>query len=130
MSQAERVRRIIYSSRATGSNLRDDHQSILAASRRNNGMDGVSGILWIRGDRYLQLLEGPPDSVAGTFDRIADDPRHTGITVLEDEPAVERQFGDWAMAGEPGDRPEDALLRLRGLLRNTDGEVARFFDPA
>lgn len=128
MSEVERVRRIIYSSRATGSNLRDDHQSILAESRRNNGLDGISGILWIRGDRYLQLLEGPPDSIADTFDRIVSDPRHIAVTVLADEPAVERQFGDWAMAGEPGDRPEDSLLRLRGLLRNTDSEIARFFD--
>ncbi|MBB4617414.1 BLUF domain-containing protein [Sphingomonas abaci] len=130
MSQVERVRRIIYSSRATGVNLRDDHQDILAVSRRNNGMDGISGILWIRGDRYLQLLEGPPESVAGTFSRIADDARHRDVVVLDDQLAVERQFGDWAMAGDPGERPEDASLRLRGLLRNADGEVARFFDPA
>ncbi|HET9512113.1 MAG TPA: BLUF domain-containing protein [Sphingomonas sp.] len=121
------LRRLIYTSRATGRDQRDAKHDILAQSRRNNGMDGISGILWSNGDRYLQVLEGPTASIDDAFDRIRHDPRHTDVVILDDRGVADRQFGDWAMAGMPGDHPEDAQARLRLLLRNVDAEVARFF---
>ncbi|WP_294290907.1 BLUF domain-containing protein [uncultured Sphingomonas sp.] len=121
------LRRLIYSSRAIGRDPRADKHDILAESRRNNGMDGISGILWSDGDRYLQVLEGPSNSIDDAFDRIRRDARHTDVRILEDRGTTDRQFGDWAMAGMPGDHPEDAKERLRLLLRDVDAEVARFF---
>ncbi|MBN2973688.1 BLUF domain-containing protein [Roseomonas aeriglobus] len=121
------LRRLIYSSRAVGHDPREDKHDILAESRRNNGMDGISGILWSQGDRYLQVLEGPSDSIDEAFDRIRRDTRHCDIQILDDRGVTDRQFADWAMAGLPGDHPQDAEQRLRLLLRNVDPEVARFF---
>lgn len=121
------VRRLIYRSRALTDDIRADHRAILAVSRRNNGMDGVSGILWIADDRYVQLLEGPPDSIATTFARIGDDPRHTDIEILDDRTVADTMFGEWAMAGLPGDRAQEASERLHFLLRNAAPEVRRFF---
>ncbi|MCT8002579.1 BLUF domain-containing protein [Sphingomonas sanguinis] len=127
MIQVNPIRRIIYSSLAVGDNGRADHQAILSVSRRNNGMDGISGILWIEKGRYLQLLEGPVDSVGDAFERIKGDPRHTEIHILDDRLTDATEFGDWAMAGLPGDHPGDAQARLRLLLRNSDDEIRRFF---
>ncbi|MFD1787367.1 BLUF domain-containing protein [Sphingomonas floccifaciens] len=127
MSAVPPLRRLIYSSRAVGRDLSDAKHDILAVSRRNNGMDGISGILWSAGDHYLQVLEGPAESVDTAFDRIRADPRHTDIHILDDRSVDARQFGDWAMAGMPGDHPEDARERLRMMLRNADADVVRFF---
>ncbi|WP_375250436.1 BLUF domain-containing protein [Sphingomonas sp.] len=123
------IRRLMYASRATGDNIRDDCHAILRQSRPNNGIDGITGILWTDGDRYLQLLEGPPDSVARTFDRILRDPRHTEVSVLRDDMCVDRQFGDWTMAALPDEAPDDAAGRLSVLLHAVDADVSRFFVP-
>ncbi|MBB4153226.1 hypothetical protein GGQ80_001114 [Sphingomonas jinjuensis] len=128
MSQSEPVRRLVYASRAVGQDFRHDHHDILAVSRRNNGIDGVSGVLWIDADRYLQILEGPTESVASAFDRIARDPRHADVVVLDDRDGVDRQFGDWSMAGLPGDAPADAAVRLKRILDRVDADVARYFE--
>lgn len=122
------LRRIVYASRAVGGDMRRDHLDILAESRRNNGIDGISGLLWSRADRYLQLLEGPPDSVGATFDRIRRDPRHADVTVIDDREEPERIFADWAMAGLPGEHPQDAEARLRLLLRDAPDAVRRMFE--
>lgn len=90
-------------------------------------MDGVSGILWIDRGTYLQILEGPTESVGLAFGRIAGDARHTDIEVLEDSDGVERQFADWSMAGLPGDAPADAAARLTRILSRVNADVARHF---
>lgn len=127
MIQVSSFRRIIYSSQAVGEDGRSDHLAILRVSRRNNGMDGISGILWIERGRYLQLIEGPVDSVGDAFERIRRDPRHTDIQILDDRRTDTPTFGDWAMAGLPGDHPSEAAERLRVLLRHAGPEVRHFF---
>lgn len=127
MTQVKPYRRIIYRSSPVGDDVRADHQAILATSRRNNGMDGISGILWIGDGQYRQLIEGPVDSVGETFERIAQDPRHSDIVMLDDRMVDAPEFGEWAMAGLPGDQPRDAAERLRLLLRNADPEIRQYF---
>lgn len=127
MAGTGKLRRIVYASRAASADARGDLPAILTVSRRNNGVDGVSGLLWSQADRYLQLLEGPGDSVADAFDRIRRDPRHADIVVIDDSEQAERVFADWAMAGMPGEQPEDAAARMRMLLRDAPADVTRLF---
>ena len=73
---------------------------ILAASRRNNGANGVTGLLLYDGYRFLQALEGDAALVSTTFDRIKTDPRHRAMVMLSSRDVAERAFGEWSMAAQ------------------------------
>ena len=125
-------RRLIYTSAATASaDRRRDHVDILRQSRANNGLNGVSGLLWTDGTVYLQLLEGAPEAVSDTFDRIAADPRHHDVRIVSDLIEPERAFGDWTMASLPVER-EGAVLRERvdRFLRRAPDDVRTAFHDA
>ena len=74
---------------------------ILAAARRNNNRDGITGALICREDLYLQLLEGPPAPVQLIYERIKRDERHANVTMLLSTEISERLFPDWAMRHDP-----------------------------
>jgi hypothetical protein len=74
--------------------------AILAASRRNNGADGITGLLLYDGQRFLQALEGPADAVNAAYTRIKADPRHRAVVMLSSRQVEARAFGEWAMAAE------------------------------
>ena len=71
--------------------------SILRASRANNGRDGVTGALIYNAGVFGQVLEGPLDAVEDAFERIQMDDRHAEVTLLEICPILERGFSDWSM---------------------------------
>ena len=71
---------------------------ILAASRRNNARDGITGALLFSEGCFAQVLEGPLDAVESAFERIQCDGRHSDVTVLQSGPITARDFPDWSMA--------------------------------
>ncbi|MDG5487602.1 BLUF domain-containing protein [Sphingomonas sp. BGYR3] len=75
-----------------------DISDILTVSRRNNERDGITGLLYSDGGRFLQVLEGPQAAVEATFARISKDARHRATVILARATISERQFGNWAMA--------------------------------
>lgn len=77
-----------------------DIEAILDASRRNNPVAGVTGLLLYDGYRFLQALEGEAASVIRTYDRIKADPRHRAVVLLSSKEIATRSFGDWAMAAQ------------------------------
>ncbi|PAX06689.1 BLUF domain-containing protein [Sphingomonas lenta] len=104
-------------------------QRILAASRRNNGRDGITGLLFFDGKRFLQALEGEADKVVAAFERIRDDARHSGVVVLSRREIAEREFGDWAMASRGAPHEEDAMLaRVAELAANAAPAVQATFN--
>jgi hypothetical protein len=92
-------RRLVYVSRAVGEKGSDELPAILRQSQANNGLNGVSGVLWVGARRYLQVLEGTPGGVGEVFGKIACDPRHEQVRIVSDTEQPERQFGGWTMAG-------------------------------
>jgi len=74
---------------------------ILLQARRNNARDGLTGALIVRGDLYLQLLEGPEAFVAATFGRIAADNRHLAVTRISQDSVAARLFPGWSMRDDP-----------------------------
>lgn len=95
---------------------------ILAGSQARNGEAGVTGALMFNGGCFAQVLEGPPDAVEATFERIQRDDRHGAVTLLDLTPVGERGFPSWSMAfvGVEAD--------ARALFGGIAGESG--FDPA
>ena len=120
-------------------------RSILAASRRNNARDGITGGLLFSQGCFAQVLEGPLDAVGCAFERIQCDDRHSDVTVLQSEPIAARDFPDWCMAFAGADaaspfagaRMADAFAgqsdhgdKLLGLLRAVITRETEWLAPA
>ena len=70
---------------------------ILLSARRNNPRDGITGALICRHDLYLQLIEGPEESIDALLARIMKDDRHNDVRVLLSTEVDQRLFPEWAM---------------------------------
>ncbi len=89
--------RLLYHSQAVRPVSDAQTQDILESSRRNNEALGVTGVLVQGGDTYMQILEGPEESVLKLYVRILDDPRHRNCSILHVSPAHKRIFQKWSM---------------------------------
>ncbi|MEM8802953.1 MAG: BLUF domain-containing protein [Pseudomonadota bacterium] len=91
---------LIYSSRPFGYD-QATLNGILLDARRLNTRDGITGALVCRHDVFVQMLEGSPEKVQDTYNRIRKDDRHVEVQLryFGDSPA--RMFGDWAMLHDP-----------------------------
>ncbi|KTT76264.1 BLUF domain-containing protein [Sphingomonas endophytica] len=118
---------IVYISSAVGS---VDTAPILDTSRRNNARDGVTGLLYADGRRFLQALEGEPHMVEAAFARIIGDPRHRAIVMLSQREVETREFGAWAMAERaPAEADEAALMaRIASLIAGAEPAVKATFE--
>jgi hypothetical protein len=126
--------RLIYTSRVSASSGPACVPDIVRASRMNNPLAGITGLLVFDGLRFCQYIEGDEAAVLSLTARIATDPRHCGFTVLSSGPAGDkRRFQDWGMAyawaenenlleGLDQRRDADALSRFDALLPVCDME--------
>jgi hypothetical protein len=89
--------RLVYVSSAVNLFSEDQLKELLEVSRRNNGADGITGMLLYVEGNFIQVLEGEQPVVLKTHDRIAKDPRHTGLITLLQGDQAEREFADWSM---------------------------------
>ena len=104
-------------------------EPILEQSRHNNALDGISGLLWTDGVRFLQVLEGDPEAVGATFARISKDGRHHAIVTLSDREVEKREFGSWSMAHRRvDDTAHEFDDRIEKALRNASAEVRGTFE--
>lgn len=92
------MHQIVYISSARQGTTQPVVEAILAASRRNNHRNGITGLLISDGTRFLQALEGDHAAVEATYARIKADPRHRAAVILSSKAISERQFGSWDMA--------------------------------
>ncbi len=94
--------RVVYQSASLISRVegafRAELASILEASARRNPKLGVTGVLIYERGRWVQLLEGPADSVDALLDDIEIDVRHGLFHILWRTPADSRMFEQWSMA--------------------------------
>ena len=91
---------IIYASRPFGFD-QAALNGILSQSRRCNKRDDITGALICRADLYLQLLEGPEETLNATYARIVNDDRHLEVNKLYHMTVAERLFPAWAMRDDP-----------------------------
>ena len=122
------MRFIIYSSKATPSISQEDLHEILEASRRNNEQNGITGMLILYNDTFIQMLEGEQDAVYDTFDRIRDDQRHDNVLVLFEGPTDRRHFSHWKMALEVVDENHFRKIDAYESLEEGDSFLAEVDD--
>jgi hypothetical protein len=123
------MHRLIYASRFTARfPLEREEQdytinAIIRTSTRNNRAAGVTGLLLTHRRAALQVLEGPQDAVAATYERILNDPRHTDAHLIATGPAPQREFGDWGLLTlrvVPGD---NAVIDAMDARRETFADL-------
>jgi hypothetical protein len=102
--------RLLYVSRAKAGVDISAMPTILQQSRQNNPDLGITGILCYSGDIYLQVLEGGRANVNSLYNKIAKDPRHTDVVILDYEEVSERCFASWTMGQVDLARVNPSLL--------------------
>lgn len=106
-------------------------EHILAAARRNNVRDGITGALLFTEGSFAQALEGSLADIEAALARIERDPRHDHVRTLELGPITARDFPAWSMAFAGKPETDDLLLGtvLAAALSEASpgaGEVLRF----
>lgn len=101
--------RLIYASRLAKSCVPKDIDAIIKVSRIKNNKAQITGALCYDKRSFLQCLEGPRDAVNGLYRKIAVDPRHQQVSLIEFSEISERDFCDWQMAYV---RAEDASQNI------------------
>lgn len=113
------MQRIIYASQASQDLSPDELVELLGSARRLNEQVGLSGMLLYCSQSFLQLLEGEPQQLARTYQRILRDERHTRVRCLLDAQVAAPLFPDWTMGFEHVDDDELAT-ELTGFTPATE----------
>jgi hypothetical protein len=101
-----------------------DLEQIVYSARVNNALDGLTGFLMFNGGSFIQVLEGARRAIDDVMARIATDPRHRNILVIDDQPVEVRAFPDWSMGYLRFDgQVEGALAIDRALGRDAPERV-------
>lgn len=90
-------------------------RKIAETSAAHNRLADLTGSLLFVDGSFIQILEGPPDEVEKTFERICCDFRHVDLRLIDLTSVSERLFEDWAMACLCED--EETSLALRDGLQ-------------
>ncbi len=112
-NETEPVHRLIYRShdRIAPDARKAELGRLFTVARGNNKKQGITGALLLSGGFFVQTLEGDEAAVRSLFERIAVDPRHDKVSLLEVQPVPARSFPRWSMASvaeDPGE--EDTYL--------------------
>jgi hypothetical protein len=89
--------RCLYASRPAPSLQGPGLDAILEQSRKNNPALGITGLLCVSEDLFIQVIEGGRDEVCELFNAIVRDDRHQHVRILTYEEISERRFGNWTM---------------------------------
>ncbi|MEI6804565.1 MAG: BLUF domain-containing protein [Burkholderiales bacterium] len=105
--------------------------AILEDAVKYNDKNGITGMLLYTRGNFIQVLEGPPDSVHHTYARICLDPRHQAVTFLSEAQVEQRHFPAWSMGYKrlsPADLaafPEyDNLFNFETQPKRVDGQAS------
>ena len=94
------LKRVIYVSEKTDTSD-DSLPNIISSSKKNNPELGVTGCLLSGSNSFLQLLEGPKQTIDRLYSKISTDIRHKNIAKLNDELIGERLFSSWSLRLAP-----------------------------
>ncbi|OWY40111.1 blue light sensor protein [Xenophilus sp. AP218F] len=84
-----------YAKKTIDSELMSD---ILAAARKHNPEQGITGLLCVSHNIFVQTLEGSRQQVNQLYQKLAKDSRHHSLTLLDYREVEQRRFANWSMA--------------------------------
>ncbi len=97
---------------------------LVEKSAEHNRAAGITGLLMLSGDRFLQVLEGPEEAVNRLFGRIIRDKRHRDLRLLSFEQIGPTYFDDWSMhLVDLFDLPKAPRELLARKYRSREGAV-------
>ncbi len=102
--------RCLYASRPSASCDVPALDRILQQARKNNPALGLTGLLCVSSNLFVQVLEGGRDEVCEIYNAIVRDDRHEQVRLLIFEEISERRFGAWTMGHINIDRVNPSLL--------------------
>lgn len=117
--------RLIYRSKTSWDILTNEILRNLAidSTSRNEKYD-ITGILLLSGETFLQVLEGPEDSVNALYARIVQDDLHHDVTLICYEQIANKSFDGWSMrVVDLNDLPEATRKVFRLKYKDTDGYI-------
>lgn len=115
---------LVYVSQATTSLQLDEIENILEASRANNQVNQVTGMLMYKDRLFVQILEGDRDQVLSVYERVKNDTRHQGVHIIEELEVAERQFDQWIMGFKF--LTQDDLIKIIHPLSSLEDVVVDF----
>ncbi len=92
--------------------------AILTASRSNNALIGITGLLIFIDGGFLQMLEGDERPLRELYTRIATDRRHAGPRLMLDREVPARTFADWSMGFERPALDDPETAGMFGVARS------------
>ncbi|MGB3798041.1 MAG: BLUF domain-containing protein [Alteraurantiacibacter sp.] len=72
------------------------HEMAHASSRRNAASQLTGALLFVE-NQFIQVLEGDPEAIEQTFEKICCDLRHTNVKLVDLASVSERMFPEWEM---------------------------------
>ena len=75
----------------------NDVFDILKKSDEKNATLNLSGLLVFHNNYFLQVLEGNQTNVSRVLFKIAKDPRHEDVEIIQCKEIDKRDFGEWSM---------------------------------
>ncbi|MDX2191195.1 MAG: BLUF domain-containing protein [Bacteroidota bacterium] len=70
---------------------------ILNSARKNNIVNGITGMLLYIDDNFIQIIEGNKEDVNNLYQKIINDDRHLGVKIISQGNIKERFFPNWVM---------------------------------
>jgi hypothetical protein len=107
----------------------DALDTLLGQCRVFNAENEITGCLVYNGINFLQLIEGPAESVDSCMQRILADDRHNGVVTVRNETIEVREFPSWTMAGRlfPDAKGKSSVGIIDEVLQGARAETRAIF---
>lgn len=115
MTSEKFLTRLIYASTATEAYSPTELGGILESCKRNNPPLGITGMLFVSNNFFLQCLEGERRNINLLYQKIFLDQRHKDVELLELKEVGNRYFDDWTMKYVPSANVISKILRETGM---------------
>ena len=91
------ILRLTYVSRYNTDNANIEVARILEQAQRNNERNGITGVLVINENYFLQSIEGARPVVNGLLRELIKDDRHFSLQIVECREVEQRRWDKWSM---------------------------------